>query len=69
MSECRRHRINATCVPRLAFEDALDRKPRTAPRAVNFNRLYCVLRAGRVETALRAEERAQCDLICADRQQ
>lgn len=59
------HRIDATGMPRVAPQQAAQGEPRTARSTMGFDGLDRIVRAARVEAAVRAEEGAQDELIAA----
>jgi hypothetical protein len=61
-----RDRIMSTRVPRMTTRKAREDKPRTPRGAVAFERLQSVCGAGRVETAVHTEQRAQTVAITPD---
>lgn len=61
-----RNRIEAARVPGVATTDTLDREPHATHRTEAIDGLGGVAGAARMEAALRAEERADCELITAN---
>ena len=60
------YRIESACMPGVTAGDAFDREPGAAERAVCFDRFDRVVRARRIETAARPEQRADGELVPAD---
>ena len=65
-SSFRRHGVCASWMPRAAANDASQRQPRAAERAVPLDGLARVGRAGRVEPALAAKEGGEKQLVSPD---
>src|SRR5882672_3665040 len=61
-----RYRIESAFMERVTARDAFDREPRPSPDAVGFNGIHRVMRARRIETAARPEQRADGELVPAD---
>src|SRR5688572_5395261 len=59
------NRVEAAVIERVAAGNAFDRKPGAAHRAVGLDGLRGVMRAGRIETAARPEQRADGELVPA----
>src|SRR6476646_6301039 len=62
------HFVDAAWMKRVAAADAPNPEPQPAPYAVGPHRLERVLRAARVETAARTEQRAQQPLVRPDQE-
>ena len=58
--------VDAAGMPRVAAPDTLQREPATPQAAEALDGLQRVTRAGRVETAVRAQQRAHCELVEPD---
>src|SRR5215475_7365393 len=63
-----RHRIEASGVPGMAAGESRQREPPALDDTEALNRLERVLRAARVETAARTQQRAQRPLIGANQE-
>src|SRR5688572_26543053 len=61
-------RIEPAWMEGMAATDASGGQPGAAQRAVRFDGFQAVLRAGRIETAARAEQWAQHKLVSADQE-
>src|SRR4051812_47829249 len=59
-------RIEPAFVPGVTAGDALDREPHAAQGAMVLDGLERVMRTRRIETAVRPEQWAQADLVCAN---
>src|SRR4051812_25270004 len=66
MMETGRDRIESALVPGVTTGNAFDGEPRAAQRAVIFDGFDRVVRARRIETAARPEQRADGELVPAD---
>src|SRR5579864_9341199 len=64
-----RHGIVAARMPRMAAADASHREPRAARCAMALDGFACVIRATRIETAIRAEQRAKQVLVGGERRE
>ena len=60
------NRIESAFMPGVTAGNAFDREPGAAQRAVGFDGLDRVVRARRIETAARPEQRADGELVPAD---